>query len=237
MNSLIAIGIGVFLAVAATVLLYIFVMPKSKDGRLPQFFQSLRDIFNFKTLYLEFILKVLYTFGTCACIFIGFFLLFAHNYYYSTALSGLLLMILGPIILRVTYELLIMCVLLVKNVMEINGKLRGPARKEVHQPVMRYCTMCGARYDITAGPCPVCGGKGKRKAPPPPDVIYSPPPAEAAEPEIIPDETVTDTNPEAVTEADGYETPQAEDAAGDESPDAADNTPAPDTAEEEYSSD
>ncbi|MBQ3404150.1 MAG: hypothetical protein IJG63_01880, partial [Oscillospiraceae bacterium] len=210
MHSFIAVIIGLVFALAATVLLYIFVMPKSKEGCLPAFFQTLRDFFNFKTLYLEFIIKVVYTFSTLACIFMGFFLLFAHDYYSSTALQGLLIMILGPIVLRITYELLIMTVLLVKNVMEINGKLRGTARKEVRQPVMRYCTMCGTRYDITAGRCPVCGGKGKprHKRPTPPDVIYSPPPAETPEtayepaPDTAPDpEPAPDVTPEASPDA------------------------------------
>ena len=39
--------------------------------------------------------------------------------------KGILLMILGPIGVRVTYELLMMAVLAVKNIISINNKLRN----------------------------------------------------------------------------------------------------------------
>ena len=70
---------------------------------------------------------------TCACIFVGFLLLFGKIEYYgyfgatfeqSTFLYGLGLMILGPLVLRVTYEFVMMAILLVQNVIAINRKLK-----------------------------------------------------------------------------------------------------------------
>ena len=42
---------------------------------------------------------------------------------------GLLLMILGPIVVRLIFEFLMMALLLVKNVISINNKLRAPGEQ------------------------------------------------------------------------------------------------------------
>jgi len=135
-----AILVGSILAVAATVALFVLVLPKRKDGHLEKYLQMLHDIFTFKHLVIEKILQVLYVLSTCLAVFIGFFLLFARtwcwHYSASTALYGLCLMILGPIVLRVLYELLMLAVLQVRNTMEINRKLgKSPQVSGVVPPV------------------------------------------------------------------------------------------------------
>lgn len=132
MDTLIIIGI--LLAIAATIVLYIKVMPKRYDGKLGnKFLQFLHDFFNFKTFYIEALTKFVFVLLTCACIFVGFLLLFGKIEYYgyfgatfeqSTFLYGLGLMILGPLVLRVTYEFVMMAILLVQNVIAINRKLK-----------------------------------------------------------------------------------------------------------------
>ena len=132
MDTLIIIGI--LLAIAATIVLYIKVMPKKYDGKLGnKFLQFLHDFFNFKTFYIEALTKFVFVLLTCACIFVGFLLLFGKIEYYgyfgatfeqSTFLYGLGLMILGPLVLRVTYEFVMMAILLVQNVIAINRKLK-----------------------------------------------------------------------------------------------------------------
>ena len=120
-------------AIVATILICIMVLPENKRESLPKFFQILQDIFNFKSLLIEKILKVLYTFSTLFCVFVGFFMLFSFNSsdifgYTQTSWaggSGLLLMILGPIVVRLAYEVLMMFILLVKNTIEINNKLKN----------------------------------------------------------------------------------------------------------------
>lgn len=42
---------------------------------------------------------------------------------------GLLLMILGPIVVRLIFEFLMMALLLVKNVISINNKMRAPSNR------------------------------------------------------------------------------------------------------------
>lgn len=160
-------------ALTATILLLVFVLPKRKDGMLPPFLQLLHNVFHFKKLYLELILKTLYLFSTALCIFLGFFLLFSHTEYYSygmfssgtyyesTALLGLLILILGPILLRIVYEFSMLLILVTKNVIEIHHKIdpvvRSVASETVPEPRFLYCTQCGTRYDVNSGKCPICG--------------------------------------------------------------------------------
>ena len=82
MDTLIIIGI--LLAIAATIVLYIKVMPKKYDGKLKnKFLQFLHDFFNFKTFYIEALTKFVFVLLTCACIFVGFLLLFGKIEYYG----------------------------------------------------------------------------------------------------------------------------------------------------------
>ncbi len=82
MDTLIIIGI--LLAIAATIVLYIKVMPKRYDGKLGnKFLQFLHDFFNFKTFYIEALTKFVFVLLTCACIFVGFLLLFGKIEYYG----------------------------------------------------------------------------------------------------------------------------------------------------------
>lgn len=132
--------IGVILALAATIVAWIMIVPENKRPKLNKFFQYLHDLFNFKSLWLEKILKFLYIFETLACVIVGFVWLFNFSSYSGiygrshvtwNGWIGLLLMIFGPIINRIIYEFLLMLVLLVKNTMDINDKLNA-------QPGSRY---------------------------------------------------------------------------------------------------
>ncbi len=135
--------LGVLHAIAATVLLYIFILPKRKNGKLNAFLQQLHDFFNVKKLYLEEVLKFLYVLSTVLVICGGFFTMLSYEYswYYggrdSLFVEGLLIMLVGPIVLRLIYEGTMMFILLVKNTMEINNKLKGaekaPAEPELPQ--------------------------------------------------------------------------------------------------------
>lgn len=128
--------IGIVLAVAATIFICVRVLPKKYDGRLDsKFLQFLHDFFNFKTFYIEALTKFIFVLLTCLCIFVGFLLMFGKFEYYgyfgmtftqSTFLYGLGIMLLGPLVLRVTYEFVMMAILLVQNVIDINRKMKAP---------------------------------------------------------------------------------------------------------------
>lgn len=123
--------VGLVFAIIGTVLSLVLITPKSRKESLPKFFQFLHDLFNFNFLILEKILKALYVFFTLFTLFAGFFLLFAEEYSYygyggdSMAGAGLLVMILGPVIVRIICEAAMLTILLVKNVIEINKKVNG----------------------------------------------------------------------------------------------------------------
>lgn len=129
--------LGILLALGATVCTYIFVLPEGKIKNSNSFFGKVftfaKDLFNFKDLYLEKILQALYILATIACITVGAMMLFGFSFWESwtgklnvewTGGYGLLLMFVGPIAVRISFEIIMMFILLVKNVIQINSKLK-----------------------------------------------------------------------------------------------------------------
>lgn len=128
--------ISFLLAIVATVLAFVFIVPEKKRETLNAFGRFLHDTFNFKYLIVEKILQALYIFATAYTILGGFFMLFqttpAYSDFYGTSYGsswlggyGILVMIVGPIIIRLVYELLMLIIILVKNVISINSKLKN----------------------------------------------------------------------------------------------------------------
>ena len=127
--------IAIILAIAATVLALIFIAPDKKRERLNGLGKFVHDTINFKYLIIEKILQVLYILCTAYVILMGFFMLFyvrpGYDFgYYKTSSTwyggyGLLVMVVGPIAIRLAYEALMMAFLLVKNVIQINSKLKS----------------------------------------------------------------------------------------------------------------
>ena len=122
-------GLGlaaVIISIILTILLAILVVPEKRRNGLPKFFQVVHDICNFKGLLLEKVLKVLYIFSTINVMLTGIFTWFSGGYNFGlTFLTGLLILVLGPILVRLAYEFMMLFVLLVKNVIQINNKLNG----------------------------------------------------------------------------------------------------------------
>lgn len=129
LNTLGTLGlIALVLAIAATVLAFIFIVPAKRRDQMGKFGKFLHDTCNFRYLIIEKILQALYIFATALTILIGFFMLFCTDWNGWMGGKGILLMILGPIGVRVTYELLMMAVLAVKNIISTNNKLPQPKR-------------------------------------------------------------------------------------------------------------
>lgn len=121
--------IATILAIAATVVAFVMIVPESKREKLGRFGKFLHDAVNFKFLIVEKILQALYIFVTAYVILCGFFMLFMAPETWTgrhwLGGYGILLMVLGPIAVRLCYELLMMAVLLLKNVISINRKLKN----------------------------------------------------------------------------------------------------------------
>ena len=168
------------LAIVGMVLLLVLIMPEKKRAKLPKFWQVVHDVFNFKQLWLEKIFKVLYVFTTLYVFFLGFFMLFGYtaetysfDYYrgahygsmhVNTFPQGLAIMIGGPIVVRIVYEVAMLALLAVKNIIEINKKMptmieqkESAAPAAPAAPEYIFCTECGTRYDKSFGRCPNCG--------------------------------------------------------------------------------
>lgn len=180
--------IATILAIIATVAAFILVVPESKREKLGRFGKFLHDAVNFKFLIVEKILQALYIFVTAYLILCGFFMLFMAPETWTgrhwLGGYGILLMVLGPIAVRLCYELLMMAVLLLKNVISINNKLRnqneGKAqdgifavpdmsdlRQQLRSKAVRpqspqnpsapnFCSKCGSPLNED-GKCPNCG--------------------------------------------------------------------------------
>ncbi|MBQ4612163.1 MAG: zinc ribbon domain-containing protein [Clostridia bacterium] len=120
-------------AIAATVLCFIFIVPEKRRAGMNKFGKFLHDLVNFKFLIIEKILQFVYILATAFTLTMGFFMLFyveeSYGYYYSSTEwyggYGLLTIILGPIAVRLVYEILMMAILLIKNVIQINNKIES----------------------------------------------------------------------------------------------------------------
>ncbi len=124
--------IGFAATIAAMILVYKFIVPEKRRPRLNKLGQLLHDAFNFKFLIIEKIMQFFYILSTVSTICYGIALLFGinifHSEYYNRTdwygIIGILIAILGPIVIRLVYEGLLMFILLVKNVIQINKKLK-----------------------------------------------------------------------------------------------------------------
>ena len=145
--------VGGILAVVATVLAYVFIVPEKRREKLNAFGKFLHDTCNFKYLIVEKILQTLYIFFTADMIILGFFMLFAapKDYFgnrHWLGVYGILTMILGPIMIRLVYELLMMAVLLLKNVISINNKLRSQNGNEEKNGIFMAPDMSDLRQQL-----------------------------------------------------------------------------------------
>lgn len=123
------------LAITATVLAFIYIVPEKKRATLNNFGKFLHDTVNFKYLIVEKILQAAYILATAFTLLLGCLMLFyvepgyQGRYYSAPAIwyggYGLLIIVFGPIAIRIVYEFIMMALLLVKNVMQINHKLKS----------------------------------------------------------------------------------------------------------------
>ena len=174
--------VSAILAIVAAVLLSIMVLPEKRRSGLNGFFKGIADIFNFKSLLIEKILRFLYVVLTIFAVLYGFFTMFMQSGGEPQILSGLLTMIISPILIRLIFEGCLMVVLLVKNVIEINNKLGNNSKKPtasekpvnvvadipaepvtqeapVEEKAVNVCPNCGTERKDDSVFCTNCGFK------------------------------------------------------------------------------
>ena len=108
-------GIAGILAIVGGILLY-FLFVRTKNEPKGKFAKWLKDFLNFKIMWLEPILKVVYYIATIATILISFgFLGFGG----TGVLMFFLTLILGPIFVRIMYEFTMMLIMIWRNTRDI----------------------------------------------------------------------------------------------------------------------
>ena len=118
MDTSVSAGMGIWLIIATIlsiiggVLVY-FLFVKAKTTPKGKFMKWLKDFLAFKTMWLEPILKVMYYIETIAVVLISF------AFISTSFLMFLGMLILGPIITRLIYEMFMMFVMVWHNTQEI----------------------------------------------------------------------------------------------------------------------
>lgn len=132
------VGFMSFIALVATivftVLAYKHIIPEKKRSGLNKLGQFLSDIFNFKFLIVEKILQFFYVLSTISCVCFGLSMILGITSYYSSwsdkfytdwyGLYGILIAVVGPFAIRLVFEAAMLFLLLIKNVIQINNKLK-----------------------------------------------------------------------------------------------------------------
>ena len=120
--------VSLVIAIIGGVLVY-FLFIKGKDLKLSDGLKKFRDLLDFKIMLIEPILKILYL------VFTIFVILTSFNFITTNFLAFLLMLILGPVIIRIIYEASLMLVMIWKNTKVIadNTKIEK-SDKKVKEP-------------------------------------------------------------------------------------------------------
>ena len=118
LGSLIWTIISAVIAVAGTVCIFVLFLNKKNEGKFKGFLGWLYDFLQFKTLVIEFALKATYI-AFAIFLTLGSFSLIGTSF-----VSFILALVLGNILLRITYEGLILFIKICNNVSEINKKMK-----------------------------------------------------------------------------------------------------------------
>lgn len=170
MNS--SFRVWLFLAIIGGIVIYVTFLSKKNEGKFTGFVGWLYNFLNFKKLVSDVVLKVIY-------IIIALFLTFGGFVMLTKSLRiGLTMLILGNIITRIIYEILLILVLIGKNISEINRKIKSntPDESELFATQLDaskknnligkeqtgyLCGSCGKSLKIIDEYCPNCGKKIK----------------------------------------------------------------------------
>ena len=133
-----ATGIGSVLALIVSIFICAYVLPANKEGKFTGFWKTVRDYFLMRYLIVEAIVRFFFVLATTSCIFSGFFIMFTKTRSFygkggSNFFSGIMIMIFGPIICRIVYELLMIAILQLRNIIEINAKMPGQVNGDVNK--------------------------------------------------------------------------------------------------------
>lgn len=116
-SSAVWIIISAVLAIVGGIVLYFTFLSKKNEGKFTGFLGWVYDFLTFKKMIIESILRILYL---VAALFIT---LSSFALISTSFLSFLLTLVIGNVLARVGYELLLITLVICKNTTEINKKL------------------------------------------------------------------------------------------------------------------
>ena len=111
--------IASILAIVGGILVY-FLFINKKDEPKGKFLKNLKDFLDFKVMWIEKILKILYYIATI------FIILFSFALISSDVLSFFVCLIFGPVIVRLVYEGLMMFIMIWRNTKDIAENTEKP---------------------------------------------------------------------------------------------------------------
>ena len=112
-----AMPIAILVAIILGVVLYCTFLKKENEDKYTGWKKVAYDFFNFNKFYTEYIMKLVYVMLTAAFVVVGLFMLFID------LATALILLVLGNVALRVSYELIMMFVILCRKTVSIDKKL------------------------------------------------------------------------------------------------------------------
>lgn len=116
-NVMTAMAIGVIAAIILACVVYFTFMKKENEGKFVGVKEWFYNFLNFNKFFLEDIIKFLYVICAAVMTVLGLVMLFINF------VTGLLLLVVGNVSLRISYELIMMFIILCKKSVSIDKKL------------------------------------------------------------------------------------------------------------------
>ena len=125
-NSLQGIAIWTIVALILSIIggILVYFLFIKTNNKLSDNLKKLRDLLDFRIMLIEPILKIIYLIGTI------FIILFSFNFITINFISFLLILIIGPVIIRIVYEAALILVMIWKNTKIISDNTKKEKDKE-----------------------------------------------------------------------------------------------------------
>ena len=120
--------VSVVLAIVGGLAVYAIFVAKKNDGIYDGFLGWLHNFLNFKTFFIETILKAMYIISAI------FITLSSFSFIRVSIASFFAVLVFGNLFARIGYEMVLMLITLVNNTTEINNKLSGSKKETVSKP-------------------------------------------------------------------------------------------------------
>ncbi len=110
--------VAVLAAIILGVVLYFTFLSKKNEGKYKGVTEKIYNFFSFNKFYTEEIMKLLYIVMAAVLVVVGVVMLFTYS-----LVGGLLILVLGNILLRICYELIMMFIILCRKTVSVDKKL------------------------------------------------------------------------------------------------------------------